>query len=51
MIFGRFTSPIIIVFSGTLGAKQWILFMIITSIHLQFPQAIVSGSPHLDSSN
>ena len=28
--------------SGTLAAKHWIVFMIIRSVHLQFPQAIVS---------
>ena len=31
-----FTPAIIVVFSGTLGAKHSILFMIIRSIHLQF---------------
>ena len=40
---------IIIVFRGTLGAEHWILLII--SIHIHFPQAIVSGSLHLDGSN
>ena len=42
--YRMFTSSIIIVFSGKLGAKHWILFMIIRSIHLQFPRGIMSGS-------
>ena len=37
--------------SAIFSAKHWIMFIIIRSIHLQFPQTITSGSLHLDSSN